>query len=264
MIHYVTVHARLDRGKSVFSGCRDTEGPSMRFRDSEPINRRQFQAAVDSRNGDAYDKSFKSWDHLVALIYAQLSGNDSLRGVVAGFNANSQHHYHLGTGQLSRSTLSDANIRRPVGIFAQTFAMLSAMADRQMRREGAEMVRLIDASPVPLGKVCNWATWNGRIRGMKLHVVYDPLGDVPSCVEVTPANVNDVEIGRPVSIQPGTTYVFDKGYCRFDWWQKINDSRAFFVTRPKTRIRLRALRRRTIRKRKGDGFPIIADARREG
>jgi putative transposase len=237
----------------------------MRFRDSifgrllEPINRRQFQTAVDDLDGDAYDKSFKSWDHLVALIYAQLSGNDSLRGVVAGFNANSQHHYHLGTGQLSRSTLSDANIRRPVGIFAQTFAMLSAMADRQMRREGAEMVRLIDASPVPLGKVCNWATWNGRIRGMKLHVVYDPLGDVPSCVEVTPANVNDVEIGRQVPIQPGTTYVFDKGYCRFDWWQKINDNAAFFVTRPKTRIRLRALRRRTIRKRKGDGFTIIAD-----
>jgi len=237
----------------------------MRFRDSifgsllEPINRRQFQAAVDSLDGDAYDKSFKSWDHLVTLIYAQLSGNDSLRGVVAGFNANPQHHYHLGTGQLSRSTLSDANIRRPVGIFAQTFANLTAMASRQLRCEGKEMVRLIDASPIPLGKVCSWAKWNGRIRGMKLHVVYDPLDDVPSCVEVTPANVNDVEIGRQIPIQAGMTYVFDKGYCRFDWWQKINDSKAFFVTRTKTRIRFRAVKHRTIRKRKGDGFEIVAD-----
>ena len=100
----------------------------MRYRDSifgrllEPINRRQFQTTVDGLDGDAYDKSFKSWDHLVALIYAQLSGNDSLRGVVAGFNANPQHHYHLGTGKLRRSTLSDANARRPSGIFAQTFA----------------------------------------------------------------------------------------------------------------------------------------------
>src|SRR3974377_1296094 len=171
--------------------------PSMRFRDSifgkllEPINRRQFQTVVDRLKGDAYDKSFKSWDHLVALIYAQLSGNDSLRGVVAGFNANPQHHYHLGSGQLSRSTLSDANIRRPVAIFAQTFATLSAMADRQIRREGAEMVRLIDASPVPLGKVCSWAAWNGRRRGWRLHVVYDPKGDVPKYVEATAANVNE-------------------------------------------------------------------------
>jgi IS4 transposase len=214
---------------------------------------------VDGLDGDAYDKSFKSWDHLVALIYAQLSGADGLRRLVAGFNANSQHHYHLGTDRLSRSTLSDANTRRPVGIFAQTFTRLSAMADRQMRREGAEMVRLIDSSPVPLHKVCSWAAWNGRIRGMKLHVVYDPLADIPTAIEVTPANVNDVEIGRQVPIKAGTTYVFDKGYCRFDWWQKINDTAAFFVTRAKTSIRLRAIKHRTNRKRKGDGFKVITD-----
>src|SRR5207253_426862 len=167
--------------------------------------------------------SFKSWDHLVALIFAQLSGADSLRRLEVGFNANAQHHYHLGVGKLARATVSDANARRPVGLFAAVFAMLSAMADRQLRCEGAEMVRLIDSSPVPLGKVCKWAKWNGRIRGMKMHVVYDPLADVPMCVEVTPANINDVEIGRQVAIKPGATYVFDKGYCRFDWWQKIND-----------------------------------------
>jgi IS4 transposase len=237
----------------------------MRFCDSifgrllEPINRRQFQTVVDGLEGDAYDKSFKSWDHLVALIYAQLSGADGLRGLVAGFNANSQHHYHLGTGKLSRSTLSDANARRPAGIFAQTFTRLSAMASRQTRFEGAEMVRLIDSSPIQLGKFCSWAPWNGRIRGMKLHVVYDHLADVPVCVEVTPANVNDIEIGRQFPLKAGVTYVFDKGYCRFDWWQKINDTKAFFVTRAKSNIRLRKLKRRTNRKRRGDGFKIIAD-----
>jgi putative transposase len=262
MIHNVAEHARFNlREAGTFWLSRLIKGPGMRYCDSifgrllEPINRRQFQTVVDGLDGDAYDKSFKSWDHLVELIFAQLSGNDSLRGVVAGFNANAQHHYHLGTGRLSRSTLSDANARRPIGIFAQTFAALSAMASRQPRSEGMEMVRLIDASPIPLGKVCSWAAWNGRIRGMKLHVVYDPKSDVPNCVEVTAANVNDIEIGRRVPIQAGTTYVFDKGYCRFDWWQKINDSKAFFVTR----LRLRAVKHRPIRKRKGDGFKIIAD-----
>lgn len=49
---------------------------------------------------------------------------------------------------------------------------------------------------------------------MKLRVVYDPVADVPACVEVAPANVNDVEIGCEVPIAAGATYVFDKGYCR--------------------------------------------------
>ena len=237
----------------------------MRFANSifasllKPINRKQFQKIVDEHGGDSYDKTFKSWDHLVALVYAQLAGINGLRALEATFNANSQHHYHLGTDKLVRSTLSDANARRPVGIFAQVFAMLAETADRQTRREGTEMVRLIDASPIPLDNVCKWAKWNGRIRGMKLHVVYDPLADVPTCVEVTPANINDVEIGRDVPIKAGTTYVFDKGYCRFDWWQKINDSKAFFVTRKKVNMRLRAVKHRTNRKRKGDGFKVIAD-----
>jgi len=256
---------RTDANRS-FLVVETQKEPSMRFCDSifgnllKPICRRQFQAIVDRLDGDAYDKSFKSWDHLVSLIYAQLSRADGLRALEAGFNANAHHHYHLGVKELSRSTLSDANARRPVGVFAQTFAMLVGTADRQTRREGAEMVRLIDASPIPLGAVCKWAKWNGRIRGMKMHVVYDPQTDVPYCVEVTPANVNDVEVGRQVRIEAGMTYVYDKGYCRFDWWRKINDSRAFFVTRPKTNMRLRATHFRSVRKRIGDGFRIIDDA----
>lgn len=34
----------------------------------KPIDRRQFRALVEQFDGDAYDKSFKSWDHLVTMI----------------------------------------------------------------------------------------------------------------------------------------------------------------------------------------------------
>lgn len=238
----------------------------MRYLDSilgsllKPIEGRRFQAIVDRTRGNAYDKRFRSWDHLVALIFAQLSHSDSLRGLEQTFNANAHHHYHLHVGKLARATLSDANARRPVAVFAQTFAMLSEMVDRQTRHDGAEMVRLIDASPIPLGKICNWARWNGRIRGMKMHVVYDPKADCPRGIEITPATVNDVEIGRQVPIEAGATYVFDKGYYHFGWWKKINDAEAFFVTRPKANTRLRAIKPRPVRKKIGNGFRIIDDA----
>jgi putative transposase len=237
----------------------------MRFLDStigtllKPIDRRWFQSVVDRHSADAYDKSFKSWDHLVVLIVAQLGGIDGLRGLETAFNANAHHHYHLRVGRLARSTLSDANARRPAAVFAEVFTNLSRTADRQMRREAAEMVRLIDASPIPLSKLCSWAKWNGRIRGMKMHVVYDPTIDCPRCVEVTDATVNDIEIGRRTEIEAGTTYVFDKGYYHFGWWKKINDTGAFFVTRTKVNTRLRAIKHRPLRKRKGDGFTVIAD-----
>jgi putative transposase len=240
--------------------------PGMQYRSSifenllKAIDRRQFREIVERYDGDAYDKSFKSWGHLVTLVGAQLGQVASLRAVEGAFNANSHQHYHLGVGRVARSTLSDANARRPVGVFAETFAMLAEKADRHLRVEGAEMVRLIDSSPVPLGKMCEWAEWNGRIRGMKMHVVYHPGDDVPRCIEITSATVNDVEIGRQTELEAGATYVFDKGYYHFGWWKKINDAKALFVTRIKVSTRLRATKSRYVRKTIGDGFKIISDA----
>jgi putative transposase len=267
MIHYAAEHARPIRYEpSTFWLSRLRKGPGMQYVNSifgellKPMDRRQFRAIVERYDGDAYDKSFKSWDHLVTLIGAQLGQIASLRAVEGVFNANSHQHYHLGVGKVARSTLSDANARRPVGVFAETFAMLAAKVDRHTRVEGAEMIRLIDSSPIPLGKLCKWAEWNGRIRGMKMHVVYHPGNDVPRCVEITPATVNDVEIGRQTELEAGATYVFDKGYYHFGWWKKINDAKAFFVTRVKVSTRLRATKSRYARKTIGDGFKIITDA----
>jgi putative transposase len=238
----------------------------MRYRDSifaallKPLARRQFQAIVECHDGDAYDKTFDSWDHLVVLMFAQLSGASGLRGLESSWNAHAHHHYHLGTGPIARSTLSDANGRRPLQVFAETFALLSAQADRHLRREGAAVVRLIDASPIPLEELCTWARWNGRTRGLKLHVVFDPHADHPRRVDITPANVNDVEVGRALPIEAGATYVFDKGYCDYAWWTRIHDAGAHFVTRPKTNAPYRVVRYRPLRKKSGDGFKVIDDA----
>ena len=234
--------------------------PSIFGKLLEPIKRRQFDALVARHAGDAYIKSFPSWNHLLALVYAQFSSAASLRGLEAGWNANRQHHYHLGSGPLVRSTLSDANKRRPVAIFAETFSLVASQLDRQTRRDGADMVKLIDATPIPLGKLCDWAKSNGRIRGLKMHVVFDPKADCPSILDITDANVNDAQIGRTITIAPGATYVFDKGYCHYGWWTAITNKGAVFVTRPKTNMRLDTVSERPIALAQGDNFTVIEDS----
>lgn len=225
----------------------------------EPINRRQFTAIVERRDGDAYDKSFRSWDHLVALVYAQLSALDSLRGLEAGWNANGQHHYHLASGPLARSTLADANARRPAAVFADAFALVGGQIDRRTRRDGQQMLRLIDSTPIPLGKLCAWAQSNGRIHGMKMHMVYDPKADLPRVLDITDANINDAQIGRAINIETGATYVFDKGYCHYGWWAAIDAAKSWFVTRPKTNMRLDVIKTRRPKARQGDGFTVLSD-----
>ena len=223
------------------------------------IDRDEFRDIVSRYKGDAYGKSFDSWAHMVALVYAQLSAVKSLRGLEAGFNAQSQHHYHFGCGKLQRSTLADANKRRPFEIFAEVFALLGLRLDRKTRRDGDQLVRLIDSTPIPLGKLYDWAAWNGRIRGMKVHVVYDPGADYPRILDVTDANVNDAQVGRAIQLEPNTTYVVDKGYCHYGWWTAIDAVGSIFVTRPKTNMVLELIRKREVTEKEGDGFTILED-----
>ena len=132
---------------------------------------------------DRYIKSFSAWDHLVALVFGQLGGLSSRRKVETVREAQSTHHYHLGSGVIRRSTLSDANRRRPSAIFAEVFGELSQLAGEALPRHGKQALRLLDATAIPLTSLHKWAQHNGRTRGLKTHVVYDPAADRPVHLE---------------------------------------------------------------------------------
>jgi putative transposase len=157
----------------VFRVVETQKGPDMRYCDSifgallKSVSRRDFANAVERHEADRYAKSLSCWDHLLAMISAQLSGAGSLRALAADWSAHAHHHYHLGTGPVARSTLSDANTKvARAAVFAELFTTLSRDATQRLKREGDAMIRLIDATPIPLPQLCAWATSNGRTRGM--------------------------------------------------------------------------------------------------
>src|SRR5262249_54101511 len=144
-------------------------------------------------------------------------------------------------------------------IFSELFSLLARQATARVRRKGRQMLRLIDATPIPLGELVDWAQCNGRTRGLKLHVVYDPEDDLAERQLITPATVNDITFARQVPITARTTYVFDKAYCHYGWWATINQAKAYFVTRRKSNACLRTICRRPIDPTEGDGFTILSD-----
>ena len=226
----------------------------------KPLKRRAFDAIADRHDGNRYVKSMSTWTHLTAMIYAQLSPARSLRGVVAGWNANGQCHYHLGAERVRRSTLADANVRRSPKIFAETFSHLSGLCDRRLRREGGDVIRIIDSSPIPVSDLCQWAQWNGRTKGLKLHVVFDPGADHPRLAQITSATVNDVNVGRESPLELGATYVFDKAYADYAWWTRMHEADCRFVTRPKGNVHFDVIKK-TALKLEGDGYTVLEDAR---
>lgn len=201
------------------------------------LNRGAFAKVVDSHEADKHSKGFRSWDQLVAMLYAQISGCRSLRELEAGFNSQRLHHYHLGSRDIRRSTLAEANSKRDSAVFADLCGELLQKAHRKARRELKDLLYLLDSTPIPL-KGLGYDSWtkhnhNYRTQGLKVHMTFVPGPGLPVQADITPANVNDVEMGREIPLESGSTYVFDKGYCDYDWWYKIHKQKAFFVTRLK-------------------------------
>lgn len=74
---------------------------------------------------EAYVKRLDGYQHLIIMLYGVLSHFDSLRELETGMKAEAHKLQHLGLDYMvKRSTLADANIRRPQEFFAQVYAVL--------------------------------------------------------------------------------------------------------------------------------------------
>jgi putative transposase len=227
----------------------------------EPLDRRVIARAVAAHAGDrGVGSGERAWTcerHLKSLLFAQWAGLTSLREIVAGLGAHSRRFYHLNLRAPCRSTLAEANADRPAAVFRDIAMALIPVAAGVLRQESEALIGLLDATPIPLkGDGFPWAEANSRTRGLKVHLLYDPRQRRPVWFDVTSAKVDDVAAGRGIPLEPGATYVFDKGYTDFRWWSEIIDIGAFFVTRRKRNTRRREIVEQTV---VGDG--ILADRR---
>jgi putative transposase len=216
----------------------------------KPISQGTFNKMVEQHQSDKHNKGFSSWQHLIAMVYAQVSSSTSLRTLVASFNQAPTHHYHLGSGILHRSTLADANRVRTPSVFADAARYLMTQVNRQCRREGQQLLYLLDSTSITL-KGLGFDGWTAQNRtrhtqGIKCHLLYEAHQAIPHQCTITPANVNDVTAALDVPLTQDARYVFDKGYCDYRWWYQLHQKGAVFVTRFKRNAALRVEESRPI------------------
>jgi hypothetical protein len=158
-----------------------------------------------------------------------------LRELETSLGSHRNLFYHLGLQKdVRRSTLSDANRDRPASLLAAVFELLLLQLSGSQRSQARELVRLIDATSLPLNDaLCGWAHFSTGYAAAKLHLVYDPKAASPTYFSITPARVNDIVEARKMPIEPGATYVFDKAYYDFGWWAELAEAGCRFVTRIK-------------------------------
>ena len=217
----------------------------------KPISRERFDQVSARHQADKHSKGFGCWDQLIAMLYAQFSGAGSLRQIEAGFNSQHTHHYHLGTRCIRRSTLADANNKRPAALFCEIARSLMAGVRRKVRQDAEELLYLLDSTSITLkGRGFDGWTRDTRTRntqGIKLHLLLLQAGQALPCEQsITMANVNDIDQALKLPLEAGARYVFDKGYCDYNWWARMDRTGAYFVTRFKRNAALRVEQTREI------------------
>ena len=186
------------------------------------VSIKKFRRCVKRYNGDHRVKNFTCWDQFLCMIFAQLTHRESLRDIEVCLRTKSKKLYHLGIrGKISRSTLARANDRRDWRIY-QDFAMLLIRQARELYSNDEFSVRLkraayaLDSTTIDLClSLFPWAKFRSTKAAVKLHILLDLRGNMPSVIVISRGNLHDVNIIDDLIFEPGAIYIMDRGYLDF-------------------------------------------------
>ena len=155
----------------------------------EFLPRREFNACVNRYDGNRRSRGFSCRDQFLCLGFAQLTFRESLRDIETCLRALGSKLYHAGfRGQVSRSTLADANRVHDWRIFADFAQVLIRRARRLYANDPLavdlkQTVYALDSTTIDLClSLFPWAKFRRRKGAVKLHTLLDLRGNIPCFV----------------------------------------------------------------------------------
>ena len=202
-----------------------------------------FARIVTRYDGNRRVRSFPCTEHFRALAFGQITGRESLRGIVSCLAAQPARLYHCGfCGPVRRSTLAAANNRRDWRIYASFAQRLIARArmlyaDTPLEVALADTVYALDSSTIDLClALFPRADFRKTKAAVKLHTLLDLRGSIPRFLHITDGKFHDVNVPDILAPEPGAIYVMDRAYVDFQRLYLMHQTGAFFVTRAKKNL----------------------------
>ena len=223
----------MNQGKFVFSQV------------VEYIPRYQFDKLVKQYKGDWHTKNLSSYNHLLHLLFGQLTGCDSLRDICLCLEAHNKTLYHLGFRKaVSHTSLSRANESRDYRIFeglglyliATVRPMYSNIQLSQITIDN--VIYALDSTTISTSiKLATWALGKYSKGAVKMHALLDLRGSIPANIHITDGKWHDSNELDALTPEPYAFYVMDKAYVDFKALFRFHQAQAFWVSRPKENMK---------------------------
>jgi len=207
------------------------------------FSRRDFAQAVRETGAERHSKGFCSWDQFVSMLFCQIGRAHSLREICGGLATATGKLRHLGLQQApKRSTLSYANSHRPWQLYQRVFFQMlercqTLAATRNRKFRFKNKIITIDSTVIDLClSTFDWARFRRAKGAVKLHLLLDHDGYLPSFAVITDGKRHDVKVAKKLSFPPGAILLFDRAYIDFRWLSRLFEDGVYFVTKLKSNI----------------------------
>jgi hypothetical protein len=205
------------------------------------IPRSAVHSIARELQADRYYKSFKTYDHLVAMLYSSFHHCTSLREVTTGLLAWDHRIQHLGiNSHPRRSTLADANKNRSPEVFEKIYGKILArykdILPDSRKRSPKDNLYIFDSTSISLFQeilkgpgVCRT---DGRKKGgIKVHTLLQARWDVPTMIRYSAAAQADITFLKNIRLAAGSVIVFDKGYRDYGTYNRFTREGITWVSR---------------------------------
>jgi hypothetical protein len=222
------------------------------------LPKQEFHECVRRHRGNYRVRRFSCLDQFLCLAFAQLTYRESLRDIETCLRAMQPKLYHAGIrGRVARSTLAEANEKRPWQMYADFAQVLIGRARTLYAQEDfgvalEQTAYAFDSTTVDLClSLFPWAHFRRRKGAIKMHTLMDLRGNIPCLVRITEAKCHDVKLLDELALEPGAFYILDRGYLDFLRLYAFTQSLAFFVIRAKSNLDYRRRGFRSVDKATG-------------
>lgn len=223
-------------------------GPTVFKQLLQFLPRYEFNLCVHRYRGEYREKKFSTYDQFLCLAYAQMTGRESLRDIETCLNSHREKLYHIGfRGDVSRTTLADANERRDWRIFQDFGHVLIGIAQRMYQSDAiavelTQPLYAFDSTTIDLClSLFPWAEFRKTKAAVKMHTLIDLRGPIPTWVTITTGKVHDVRMLDHLPVEKDAIYAMDRGYVDFLRLYLIHKQGAFFVVRAKDNLKCKRL-----------------------
>src|SRR5579863_1584947 len=206
------------------------------------FSRGEFEKAVKQHQAERHARGFTSWGQFMAMLFWQVGRAHSLREICGGLACCEGHLKHLGVPVApKRSTLAYANEKRPWELYQTVFEqtlfkcqeLVASQGGRKKFRFNNKLMSL-DGSIIDLSiSMFDWAKFRRTKGAIKLHLLLDHDGYLPSFAVVTEGKTSEIKVARTLRFDPGTILAIDRGYIDYEWFREMTREEVYFGTRMK-------------------------------